>query len=89
MARMEMSAVPASLVIPAEVSAEAYCELGLMHASGRAGAVDLVKAQMWFNVAFARGSARAAEHRRELALEMNRDEIAAALREARAFLTRH
>ena len=89
MARMEMSAVPASLVIPAEVSAEAYYELGLMHASGRAGAVDLVKAQMWFNVAFARGCARAAEHRRELALEMNRDEIAAALREARAFLTRH
>jgi TPR repeat protein len=89
MARMEMSAVPASLVIPAEVTAEAYCELGLMHASGRAGAVDLVKAQMWFNVAFARGSARAGEHRRELALEMNRDEIAAALREARAFLTRH
>lgn len=89
MARMEMSAIPASLVIPAEVSAEAYCELGLMHASGRAGAVDLVKAQTWFNIAFARGSARAAAHRQELALEMSRDEIAAALREARTFLTRH
>jgi TPR repeat protein len=89
MARMEMNAVPASLVIPAEVSAEAYYELGLMHASGRAGAVDLVKAQTWFNVAFARGCARAAAHRQELALEMDRDQIAAALREARAFLTRH
>jgi len=86
---MEMSAVPASLVIPAEVSAEAYCELGLMHASGRAGAVDLVAAQKWFNVAFARGCARAAAHRQELALEMSPDEIAEALREARAFLTRH
>lgn len=89
MARMEMNAVPASLVIPAEVSAEAYYELGLMHASGRAGAVDLVKAQMWFNVAFARGCARAAAHRQELALEMDRDQIASALREARAFLMRH
>ena len=89
MARMEMSAIPASLAIPMEASADAYYELGLMHASGRAGAVDLVKAQTWFNVAFARGCARAAAHRQELALEMNRDEIALALREARAFLTRH
>ncbi|MGO4406504.1 hypothetical protein AB4Z10_19860 [Bosea sp. RAF48] len=89
MARMEMSAVPASLVIPAEVSAEAYYELGLMHASGRAGAVDVVMAQKWFNVAFARGCARAAPHRHELAREMSRDQIAEALREARAFLTRH
>ena len=51
--------------------------------------IDLVKAQMWFNVAFARGCDRAAAHRQELALEMDRDQIASALREARAFLTRH
>ena len=89
MARMEMSAVPASLVIPAEVSAEAYYELGLMHASGRSGPIDRVKAQTWFNVAFAKGCARAASHRSELALEMSRDEVAEALREARRFLTRH
>ncbi len=89
MARMEMSAIPASLALPPEASAEACCELGLLHASGRAGAVDLVKAQTWFNIAFASGSARAAAHRRELALEMSRDEVAAALREARSYLTRH
>lgn len=89
MARMEMSAVPASLVVPMEASAEAYYELGLMHASGRTGKVDLVAAQKWFNIAQARGCARAAAHRQELALEMSRDEIAEALREARSFLTRH
>ena len=89
MARMEMSAVPASLAIPTQASAEAYYELGLMYASGRGTPVDLVSAQKWFNIAQARGCARAAEHRRDLALEMTRDEIAEALREARAFLTRH
>lgn len=89
MARMEMSAVPAPLVTPTEASAEAYYELGLLHASGRSGEVDLVAAQTWFNVAYARGCGRAAAHRQELALEMTRDEIAEALREARGFLTRH
>ncbi|WP_439499808.1 sel1 repeat family protein [Bosea sp. (in: a-proteobacteria)] len=89
MARMEMSAIPASLVIPTEASAEAYYELGLMHASGRSGPVDLVAAQKWFNVAWARGCSRAAAHRSELALEMTRDELAEALRDARCFLTRH
>jgi TPR repeat protein len=89
MARMEMSAIPASLVVPSEASAQAYYELGLMYASGRGIPVDLVTAQKWFNVAQARGCAEAAAHRRELALEMTRDELAQALREARAFLTRH
>jgi len=89
MARMEMSAIPASLAIPSEASAEAYYELGLMHAAGRGIPVDLVTAQKWFNVALARGCGRAAAHRQELALEMTRDQIAEALREARSFLTRH
>jgi TPR repeat protein len=89
MARMEMSAIPASLVIPTEASAEAYYELGLMHAAGRNQPVDLVAAQKWFNVAFARGCARAAAHRQELALDMTADQVAEALREARRFLTRH
>jgi len=89
MARMEMSAIPASLVIPTEASAEAYYELGLMYAAGRHQPVDLVAAQKWFNIALARGCSRAAAHRQELALEMTRDEIATALKEARAFLTRH
>ena len=89
MARMEMSAIPASLAIPMEASADAYYELGLMHAAGRTAPVDLVAAQKWFNVAQARGCGRASAHRQELALEMTRDQVAEALREARSFLTRH
>ncbi|TCR66261.1 sel1 repeat family protein [Bosea sp. BK604] len=89
MAQLEMNAVPAALMIPTEAPAEAYYELGLMHASGRCGAVNLVAAQTWFNVALARGCGRAASHRAELALELSRDELAEALREARSFLTRH
>lgn len=89
MARMEMSAIPASLVVPSEASAEAYYELGLMYAAGRGIPVDLVTAQKWFNVAQARGCGRAAAHRQELALEMTRDQVAEALRAARTFLTRH
>ncbi|WP_291647133.1 sel1 repeat family protein [Bosea sp. (in: a-proteobacteria)] len=89
MARMEMSAIPASLAIPMEASAEAYYELGLMHAAGRTAPVDLVAAQKWFNVALAKGCSRAAAHRAELAQEMSREEVAEALREARRFLTRH
>ncbi len=89
MARMEMSAIPASLVVPSEASAQAYYELGLMYAAGRGIPVDLVTAQKWFNVAQARGCSQAAAHRQELALEMTRDQVAQALREARSFLTRH
>lgn len=89
MARMEMSAVSAALALPAALSAEACYEFGLLHASGRAGKVDLVAAQTWFNIAMARGCGRAAEHRRELASEMTREELDIALREARSYLTRH
>jgi TPR repeat protein len=89
MARMEMSAIPASLTVPSETSAEAYYQLGLMYAAGRTAPVDLVAAQTWFNVALARGCRQAAAHRQELALEMTAEQLARALREARAFLTRH
>lgn len=94
MARKDMntqgfSDFPEALLIPAEASAEAYYELGLMHACGRQVPMDVVAAHKWFNVALARGFKPAAERRAELAGEMSRDEIATALREAREFLVRH
>ena len=89
MARMEMNAIPAALVVPSEASAEAYYEFGLMYAAGRGIPVDLDTTQKWFNVAQARGCGPAAAHRQELALEMTRDQVAEVLREARTFLTRH
>jgi hypothetical protein len=49
----------------------------------------LVSAHKWFNVALMQGYRAAAERRAELAFEMTPEQIATALREARAFLTRH
>jgi uncharacterized protein len=87
--RQMMDMVDGGAVLPQEASAEAYYEMGLMHACGRHRPVDLVAAHKWFNVAMMKGSKAAAERRAELAGEMSKDEIAAALREARAFITRH
>ena len=57
--------------------------------SGRSGPVDLVEAHKWFNIAAAGGDRSAAEHRDELAREMSREEVAAALRAAREWVTHH
>ena len=89
MARIEMGALDIAAMIPARASGEAYFELGIMYASGRSGPTDLVAAHKWFNIAVARGYRPAAERRAELAQEMSAQEIAAAQREARLWLTRH
>ena len=57
--------------------------------AGRTGNVDLVEAHKWFNIAAAGGDRAAAEHRDELAREMTREEVAAALRAARDWVTHH
>ncbi len=88
MARFDMGAADLAAVGPAQDGPEAYYALGMMHAGGRSGPVDLVAAHKWFNVAVARGSRAAAERRAELALEMTREEVAAAQREARLWLAR-
>ncbi len=71
------------------MTADSYYAMGLAYASGRGQPVDYVSAHKWFNVAMMLGCKAAAERRAELAAEMSKDEIAAALREARAFVTRH
>ena len=60
-------------------------KLGLIYSTGEA--VDLVQAHMWFNLAAVRGSETAKEFRRELSSIMSRDEIAAAQRHAREWLS--
>ena len=87
MARMDMTA--ATGASPVENSAEAFYRLGLMYTAGRDCPVDFVAAHKWFNVALMRGFPQAAEARAELASQMSKDELAEALREARAFLTMH
>jgi len=64
-------------------------ELGMLYASGREGAVDLIAAHKWFNLAALKGRADAIGMRREVAEQMSDVEIAVAQREARAWMTAH
>lgn len=89
MARFEMNVEQLLALPPVEADAHAYFELGCMYAAGRNVDVDLVVAHKWFNVAAARGHVPAVDRRSELAAEMSPDEIAAAQRQARDWLTRH
>jgi TPR repeat protein len=77
--------------VPAEAAAngDTLFDLGVLHASGRTGQVDLVAAHKWFNLAAFRGRADAAALRREIAGLMSDAEIAAAQREARAWMAAH
>ncbi|MGJ5179463.1 hypothetical protein ACQR16_15575 [Bradyrhizobium oligotrophicum] len=62
-------------------------ELGMLYASGRDGVVDLIAAHKWFNLAALRGRVDAVAMRREVAEQMSDAEIAAAQREARAWMS--
>jgi TPR repeat protein len=64
-------------------------ERGLYWASGRSGVVNLVAAHKWFNLAALKGRADAISLRREVAELMSDVEIAAAQREARAWIGAH
>ncbi|MCO5131296.1 MAG: hypothetical protein M9932_12100 [Xanthobacteraceae bacterium] len=64
-------------------------ERGLYWASGRGGLVDLVAAHKWFNLAALKGRTDAVQMRREVAEMMSGVEIAAAQREARAWIATH
>jgi uncharacterized protein len=64
-------------------------ELGMLHASGRQGPIDLIAAHKWFNLAALKGRQDAIAMRREIAEMMSEAEIAVAQREARAWMTAH
>jgi TPR repeat protein len=70
-------------------NADVLFDLGILYSSGRAGAVDLVSAHKWFNLAALRGRSDAVQLRREIAELMSDAEIATAQREARAWAARH
>ena len=63
-------------------------KLGLIYSTGQGGAVDLVQAHMWFNLAAVRGSEAAKECRREMADQMSKDAIAEAQKRAREWLSK-
>ena len=77
--------------MPVETSAngDVLFDLGMLYASGRVGAVDLVAAHKWFNLAALKGRVDAITLRREIAEMMSDVEIAMAQREARVWMTAH
>jgi uncharacterized protein len=89
MARMEASLLETSEIAGAGGTPDALFELGLMHCAGRDGALDLVNAHKWFNLAAIRGNDAAKQYRMEISREMSRTEIAEAQRLAREWLARH
>jgi TPR repeat protein len=68
---------------------EKFLQLGIMYSTGRTVPTDMVMAHKWLNLAGMHGSSEARTLRCEIASEMSSDEIAAAQRAARAWLTRH
>lgn len=68
-------------------SAEAYFELGMAYSTGSDGCdVDMVEAHKWFNLASLAGVREGSLLRAEIASEMDREEIAEAQRQARAWI---
>lgn len=86
MARYELIDVESAALGQPDISAEMLFELGMMYATGRSVPADLVSAHKWFNLAAMRGNEHAADYRREVAADMSAAQIAAAQREARAWL---
>jgi TPR repeat protein len=70
-----------------EDAASLLFQVGMRYVNG--DAVDLIAAHKWFNLAAMRGNPEAARLRREIAGEMSPEEIAAAQRAARDWLTTH
>lgn len=66
-----------------------FVQLGLMFSTGRTVPTDRVAAHKWFNLAAFKGHSEAAHLRKEIAAEMNEDDIAEAQRAARQWLSTH
>lgn len=89
MARYEIPEVDYALLGDTNAGTDAYFALGMMYSVGRSVPIDLISAHKWFNLAAARGNTDASALRREVAEQMSDNEIAAAQRAARAWMTTH
>ena len=89
MARFDFQNTETAAMTGGENRAEIFCDMGLMYATGRGCAVDVVQAHKWLNIAAIKGSDRAAELRADVAETMTKGELAAALRAARDWMTMH
>ena len=88
---MFQSHIDTSTALPVEhaASGDVLFDLGMMFSTGRGGAVDLIAAHKWFNLAALKGRVDTIALRREIAELMSDVEIAMAQREARAWMTVH
>ena len=89
MARLEMAGADMASMAEMQPSSESLFELGLIYATGREVATDLIVVHKWFNLAAIRGNSEAAHYRQEVAREMSPMALAEALRAAREWLSRH
>lgn len=70
-----------------EMSGDELFRLGMMYSTGQGGCpIDRVSAHMIFNLACMKGSEEARVYRREIGLEMEREELAEAQRAARRWI---
>jgi hypothetical protein len=81
--------IDTAIAVDATAIPDVLFERGLYWSSGRSGVVNLVAAHKWFNLAALKGRVEAIAMRREVAEMMSEAEIAAAQREARAWMTAH
>ncbi len=89
MGAMDPVVAEAHVAAETEKTADALYNLGLLYSTGQGVALDYVQAHKWFNLAAMQGNQAARSSRAELAKEMTADEIAAAQREAREWMTSH
>ena len=89
MARFEIASADIAAMGTQTVAADVCFQMGIDRSVGRNGAVDMIAAHMWFNLAAAQGNRDAARYRQEIAGEMSAAEIAEAQRQAREWMRRH
>jgi uncharacterized protein len=85
MARMDISVEKVELA-SLTAARDALFELGMLYATGRDVAADLVVAHKWFNLSASRGNPAALAYRVELAREMSCEQIAEAQKLAREWI---
>ena len=70
-----------------DMDGDALFKLGLMYSAGQGGCpLDRVSAHMIFNLAAMKGAIEARDYRREMSMEMDREEISEAQRAARRWI---
>jgi TPR repeat protein len=89
MARFEISSSEHAALGQTAPTGDVFFQLGMAYATGRTVPADRVTAHKWFNIAALKGNSEAVRLRREIAIEMNEIEIAAAQRAAREWLGKH